>query len=75
MILAHEVGHWLTYLEEMKNTSLRRNDREKLASDRGWYLLCNTGLARKYQITKEEWKDLNFPNYTNKNPDTKEAWQ
>jgi hypothetical protein len=74
IILAHELGHWLTYLESRKKTYLRRNDREKMAAERGWYLLCNTGLARKWHIPKEEWDDINIPNYTNTNPDTKTAW-
>lgn len=75
MILAHEVGHWLSYLDHKKNTSLRRNDREKLAYTYGWRLLANTGLSREYSITKEEWKDLNFINYTNFDADNKEAWK
>jgi hypothetical protein len=74
IILAHELGHWLTYLENKKNTYLRRNDREKLAFERGWYLLCNTGLARKWHIHKDEWLEINQPNFKNFDPDTKEAW-
>jgi hypothetical protein len=74
MILAHEAGHWLSFLDHGKNTSLRRNDREKLAYQYGWRLLANLGLARKLHITKQEWQDLNQLNYHNFDPDTKQAW-
>ena len=75
IILAHELGHWLSYLNHKRNTSLRRNDREKLAYEYGWPLLVNTGLMKKYQITKEEWYEINAPNFSNRNPDTKLAWE
>ena len=74
MILAHELGHWLTFLENKKNTSIQRNDRERLAYERGWYLLANTGLAYKYHISKEDWYALNLLNFHNFDPDTKMAW-
>jgi hypothetical protein len=74
LILAHETGHWLSYLDHQKNTSLRRNQREKMAYEYGWRLLCNTGLAKKYKVSKEEWQDLNLLNYHNFDPDTKMAW-
>jgi hypothetical protein len=74
LILAHEVGHWLSFLDHKKNTSLRRNQREALAYEYGWRILVNTGLAKKYVVTKEEWQDLNLLNYHNFDPDTKMAW-
>lgn len=74
LIMAHEIGHWLTYLENMKNKSICRNDRERMAYERGWYLLCNSGLREKHHVTKEEWYDLNFINFNNYDPDVKEAW-
>lgn len=75
LILAHEVGHWLSYLEHGKNKSLRRNDRERLAYEQGWRLLVNLGLHKKHNINKDEWEELNLRNYHNFDPDTKgEGW-
>jgi len=74
MVLAHEVGHLCSWMDHKNNKSLRRTDRERMAYDRGWQLLCNTGLAKLHSITHMEWRDLNTKDILNLAPDTKEAW-
>ena len=73
IVLAHEMGHWISYQKHSK-FNLSRNKRELLASDYGWYLLLNTGLFKVLKITKKDWYEINEHNYKNVAPDVKEAW-
>jgi len=74
IILAHEMGHYHSYLDNERGTNISRNEREKLAYSYGFRFLVNTRLSKKYNITPEEWWDINFPNFTNIAPDVNEAW-
>ena len=75
MILAHEIGHWMSYKQNKRGTNISRNDREKLAYEMGWHILTNTKLYLKFHITNKDWHELNFYNFTNTSPDTKMAWE
>jgi Zn-dependent peptidase ImmA (M78 family) len=74
IILAHELGHWHSYLYNKKNTNISRNDREKLAYEYGWRILINLKLHTVFNITPEDWYKINMYNFTNTDPDTKVAW-
>lgn len=73
IVLSHELGHWISYLK-FRRFNYSRNKRELLGTDYGWYILLNTGLARKFNLTKKDWYKLNEHNYKNVAPDVREAW-